>query len=76
MEEQGITEEFLSLKLVGFEEVDGGYNVTTREDYNIYYGDETGKYKAFESEFFVTLLDDGLTVHTLLDTTELDSEDL
>ncbi|MEH7254442.1 hypothetical protein V7111_20225 [Neobacillus niacini] len=76
LEERGITEEYLSMELVDNEEVEGGYRVKTNEDYHISYGDGTRKYKSFVSEFFVSLLDDGLRVHTLLSTTETESRDL
>ncbi|OLO42403.1 hypothetical protein BTR23_04065 [Alkalihalophilus pseudofirmus] len=76
LEQRGINHEYLGMKLIGYEEVDGGYNVTTNEDYNIYYNDGSAQYKSFESEFFVSLLDEGLRVHTLNRTDELLSEDL
>jgi membrane-associated protein TcaA len=76
VEKKGITEEYLGMELVGFEETEGGYNVTTNEEYNIYFGDGTGKRKAFESVFYISLLEDGLNVHTLLKTDETFSEDL
>ncbi|OLS41143.1 zinc ribbon domain-containing protein [Bacillus sp. MRMR6] len=76
LEERGITEEYLSMELLSYEEVEGGFQVRTNEEYHIFYGDDTGKYKSFESEFFVTLLKDGLRIHTLLSTKELESRDL
>ncbi|MFS0749339.1 zinc ribbon domain-containing protein [Oceanobacillus sp. 1P07AA] len=76
LEEKGITEELLDVELVEFEQVDEGYNVTTKEEYNIYYDDGTGKNKLFESEFLVTPVDDGIKVNTLVSTTELESKDL
>jgi membrane-associated protein TcaA len=76
LEERGITEEYLSMELLSFEEVEGGYKVKTNEAYHIFYSEETGKYKSFESEFFVTLLKEGLRIHTLISTKELASRDL
>jgi membrane-associated protein TcaA len=73
---KGITEEYLGMELVEFEETDGGYNVTTNEEFNIYFGDGTGKRKSFESVFHISLLDEGLKMHTLLKTDEIFSEDL
>lgn len=76
VEKKGITEEYLGMELIGFEEAESGYNVTTNEEYNIYFGDGTGKRKAFESVFYISLLENGLKVHTLLKTDETFSEDL
>lgn len=76
LEEKGITEEYLDMKLVDFVKVDGGYNVTTNESYNIFYGDGTRKYKGFESVFFVSVTKDGLKLHTLISTNEMESRDL
>lgn len=76
LEEKGITEEYLGMSLVGYKPVEGGYHVTTNEEYNIFFGDGTGKNKAFESKFFVSVTDEGLRLHTLLSTNETFSEDL
>lgn len=76
LKKKGITEEYLGVELIDFEETVGGYYVTTKEAYNIYYGDGSGKYKSFQSEFLVSSLESGLKVHTLLNTKELVSIDL
>ncbi|MDE3840204.1 hypothetical protein C0966_12690 [Bacillus methanolicus] len=76
LEEKGITEEFHDMELIDYEPVDGGFNVTTEESYTIYYGDGTSKYKEFRSKFYLTVLEEGLKVHTLIETKELYSDDL
>lgn len=76
LEEKGITEEFHDMELLDYEPVEGGFNVTTEESYTIYYGDGTSKYKEFRSKFYLTVLEEGLKVHTLIETKELYSEDL
>ncbi|RKQ28562.1 zinc ribbon domain-containing protein [Oceanobacillus halophilus] len=76
LEEKGITEEFISVDVVDFEKVEDGYRVTTNEEYNIFYEDNSGKYKSFESTFLVTNKDGKLGVHTLEETDELESKDL
>lgn len=76
IQKKGITEEYLGMKLVDYEKTEDGYQVTTNEEFNIYFGDGTGKRKEFESVFQVSLLEDGLKMHSLLKTNEILSEDL
>ncbi|WP_160118386.1 zinc ribbon domain-containing protein [Bacillus sp. V59.32b] len=76
LEKKGITEEYHGLSSIDSEEVDGGYNVTTEESYIIHYDDGTSKYKKFRSKFFLTLTEDGLKVNKLLDTEEIESNNL
>lgn len=76
LEKKGITEEYHGLSSIDSAEVEGGYNVTTEESYIIHYNDGTSKYKKFRSKFYLTIVDDGLKVNKLLETKELESEDI
>lgn len=76
LEEKGITEEFHDMNLIDYKPVKGGFNVTTEESYTIYYGDGTAKNKDFRSKFYLTVSEDGLKVHSLIETNEIHSEDL
>lgn len=71
VEKEGITEEFISSRIVNVKEVDGGFIVTTNEEYNIYKGDGTARNATFESEFFLTVKDYSLYAHTLNYTKEI-----
>lgn len=53
------------------------YKVKTYEEYNIYYGDGSGKHKSFDNEYLLTQLSDGkLGFHSLLSNNTLKSEDI
>ena len=76
IEKRGITEEFISMSLIDLQEAEGGYKVTTQEDYNIFYGNGDKKYKKFQTSYHLTKVDGKLKVHSLLSTEEIDSKDL
>ncbi|CAN7190602.1 TcaA NTF2-like domain-containing protein [Rossellomorea sp. LjRoot5] len=77
LEKKGITEDLVNVEIVKVEPLeDGSYYVYTSEEYNIYYNDNTGKYKAFEGKYKITSTDDGLKMYDLVSTEEVDSRDL
>lgn len=76
IEKRGITEEFISMSLIDLQEVEGGYKVTTQDDYKIFYGNGAKKYKKFQTLYYLTKVDGKLKVHSLLSTKEIDNKDL
>ncbi|QHE63312.1 hypothetical protein FHE72_21720 [Rossellomorea vietnamensis] len=77
LEKKGITEDLVNVDIEKVEPLeDGSYYVYTLEEYNIYYNDNTGKYKAFEGKYKITSTDDGLKMYDLVSTEEVDSRDL
>ncbi|KPL59243.1 zinc ribbon domain-containing protein [Rossellomorea vietnamensis] len=77
LEKKGITEDLVNVDIEKVEPLeDGSYYVYTTEEYNIYYNDNTGKYKAFEGKYKITSTDDGLKMYDLVSTEEVDSRDL
>ncbi|AZV42920.1 hypothetical protein BAOM_2311 [Peribacillus asahii] len=76
IEKRGITEEFISMSLIDLQEAEGGYKVTTQEDYKIFYGNGAKKYKKFQTLYYLTKVDGKLKVHSLLKTEEIESKDL
>ncbi|SDZ61840.1 Uncharacterized membrane protein YvbJ [Evansella caseinilytica] len=71
LQSKGITEEFLAVEVVHYEEESTNrYRVETSEDYLIYYNDGTEKQKSFASEYFVVQTDNGLKVSKLIQTKE------
>lgn len=71
LDEKGIYEDLNDMKVIDYEKIDKGYNITTKESYTIHYDDGSSKDKDFKSTFFVTLSEKGLLVHTLVDSKEL-----
>ncbi|MCR8850477.1 hypothetical protein NQ095_18830 [Rossellomorea sp. SC111] len=77
LEKKGITEDLVNVEIEKVEPLeDGSYYVYTTEEYNIYYKDNTGKYKAFEGKYKITSPDDDLKMYDLVSTEEVDSRDL
>jgi uncharacterized membrane protein YvbJ len=77
LEKKGITEDLVNVEIEKVEPLENGsYYVYTKEEYNIYYNDNTGKYKAFEGKYKITSPDDGLKMYDLVSTEEVDSRDL
>lgn len=77
LEKKGITEDLVNVEIEKVEPLENGsYYVYTTEEYNIYYNDNTGKYKAFEGKYKITSTDDGLKMFDLVSTEEVDSRDL
>ncbi len=77
LEKKGITEDLINVEIEKVEPLeDGSYYVYTTEEYNIYYKDNTGKYKAFEGKYKITSTDDALKMYDLVSTEEVDSRDL
>jgi uncharacterized membrane protein YvbJ len=77
LEKKGITEDLVNVEIEKVEPLeDGSYYVYTTEEYNIYYDDNTGKYKAFEGKYKITTTDDGLKMYDLVSTEEVDSRNL
>ncbi|MFC3883453.1 zinc ribbon domain-containing protein [Bacillus songklensis] len=76
IEKRGITEEFISMSLIDLQEAEGGYKVTTQDDYKIFYGNGAKKYKKFQTSYYLTKVDGKLKVHSLLKTEEIESKDL
>ncbi|MEG9295994.1 hypothetical protein V6B33_06015 [Mangrovibacillus sp. Mu-81] len=77
LEGKGITEELVNIDIEKIELLDdGSYHVYTFEEYNIFYKDDTGKYKSFDGKYKVTSKSSGLKMYDLVSTEEVDSEDL
>lgn len=76
IEKRGITEEFISMTLIDLQEAEGGYKVTTQDDYKIFYGNGDKKYKKFQTLYYLTKVDGKLKVHSLIKTEEIDSKDI
>ncbi|WGG45370.1 hypothetical protein [Rossellomorea sp. DA94] len=77
LEKKGITEDLVNVDIEKVEPLENGsYYVYTTEEYNIYYNDNSGKYKAFEGKYKITSTDDGLKMYDLVSTEEVDSRDL
>ncbi len=72
---KGITEDFYDLTILNVDSTDTGYQVKTREEYEIYYEDGTSKYKTFESVYSLVGDESGLKVSTLDSTKEISSSD-
>jgi membrane-associated protein TcaA len=70
---KGITEEFLGLTVLNYKQLDElTWEVTTEEEYNIYFGDGTEKYKKFISRYSIRNDNTGLLVNRLLNTEEVE----
>jgi hypothetical protein len=70
---KGITEEFLGLTVLNYKQLDElTWEVTTEEEYNIYFGDGTAKYKRFISRYSIRNDNTGLLVNRLLNTEEVE----
>ncbi|WP_010676976.1 zinc ribbon domain-containing protein [Bacillus timonensis] len=77
LEEKDITEDLLDIEIVDIKEKsDTTFTVSTHEKYHIYYSDGTAKYKAYNSKYDVRSTPDGFRMYKLIDTKEVDSEDL
>jgi uncharacterized membrane protein YvbJ len=71
--EKGITEEFQSLTLLDYKQLDeGNLEVKTEEEYTIYFADGTNKYKKFISRYSVSNNYSGFLVNRLLSTKEIE----
>lgn len=77
LEEKGITEDLISVEVVDIKEKDDTtFTVSTHEEYHIYYGDGSGKYKTFNSKYEVKSTSDGYRMYKLIETKEVGSKDL
>ncbi|MEH7386560.1 hypothetical protein V7147_14295 [Bacillus sp. JJ1521] len=77
LEEKNITEDLLDIEIVDIKEMnDTTFTISTHEEYHIYYGDGTGKYKAFDSKYDVRSTPNGFRMYKLIETKEVASEDL
>ncbi|MBU9712752.1 TcaA NTF2-like domain-containing protein [Evansella tamaricis] len=76
LDTRDIYEDFIDVEVKKVDrESDDLFHVSTYEEYVIYYGDGSAKFKGFDSEYLVRLTGDGLKVHKLLKTTEVESKD-
>lgn len=73
IETTDFTEIFYWAEIVSVEETDGGYKVTTRENYDIFKGDGSGRNATFESQFTLSVVDGELKMHTMHDTEEINT---
>lgn len=78
LDQKGITEENVWIEATDVSQInDEMYQVTTNEDYNIWYGDGSQKFKTFKNTYNLKVSQNGaLRVHQLLSTEEISSEDV
>jgi uncharacterized membrane protein YvbJ len=71
LSEKGITEEAVSMEVTNSELIgDTTLEVTTEEEYLIYYADGEEKIKSFTSKYLVKATNDGLKIHSLIEANE------
>ncbi|ARK32566.1 zinc ribbon domain-containing protein [Halalkalibacter krulwichiae] len=78
LQSRGIQEELLGNRVENVRKIgDNLYEMTTSEEFHIYYGDEgTAKYKAFVSVYQVRVTENGMKMKTMLETNTIVDEDL
>ena len=78
LEQKGITEDHIYNETTAVTKIsEDMYEVETYEEYDIFYGDGSQKYKKFANTYHLKILEDGdLYVHELLSTDELSSEEI
>ncbi|WP_078543527.1 zinc ribbon domain-containing protein [Litchfieldia alkalitelluris] len=77
LDSKGITEDLLLVEVAMVDQKDDEtLTVTTNEEYYIHYEDGSTKFKAYESTYEVKTGSDGFKMYKLVETNEVDSEDL
>ncbi|MDQ0244797.1 putative membrane protein YvbJ [Bacillus fengqiuensis] len=77
LKKKGITEELKAFDIKDMKRLsDDSYVIETYEQFDIYYRDGSARRKSFNSRYAVTLTEDGPKVKDLLESTQLQSENI